>query len=266
MKKIKRFALLLCVLSCVISFTACAQQKDEGVSYSYSEADIITSVANDIEAVAELTDEDIENLIQSYQSFESKKFLVNSMKSWQVAKKEAGNIIDIVRDELNLIDYTFETKDEEIFVEVRLECEKRDVIARYTFGIVDDTIGVKEITYEAQFTLKEKLTSAASNTLIGLASVFLVLLFLSFVIFLFKYIAKAQNKMEEKKAAKEKILENEPDTFSQIIEKEEAEGLADDSELVAVITAAIAAMEQTTTDGFVVRSIRKVPNSKWKRV
>ncbi|MBQ1984088.1 MAG: OadG family protein, partial [Spirochaetaceae bacterium] len=48
---------------------------------------------------------------------------------------------------------------------------------------------------------------------------------------------------------KEKILENEPDTFSQIIEKEEAEELADDSELVAVITAAIAAMEQTTTDG-----------------
>ena len=41
---------------------------------------------------------------------------------------------------------------------------------------------------------------------------------------------------------------------SQIEAKEE---LADDTELVAVITAAIAASTGTSSDGFVVRSIRK---------
>ena len=41
------------------------------------------------------------------------------------------------------------------------------------------------------------------------------------------------------------------------------ENLADDGELVAVIAAAIAAAEGTTTDGFVVRSIKRRKSNKW---
>ena len=37
----------------------------------------------------------------------------------------------------------------------------------------------------------------------------------------------------------------------------------DDLELIAVISAAIAAAEETTTDGFVVRSIKRRPSNKW---
>lgn len=43
------------------------------------------------------------------------------------------------------------------------------------------------------------------------------------------------------------------------------EDLTDDLELVAVITAAIAASENTSADGLVVRSIRRAPGNKWKR-
>ena len=51
------------------------------------------------------------------------------------------------------------------------------------------------------------------------------------------------------------ICLNCPNSFlEQIEEKEE---LVDDTELVAVIAAAIAAYEGTSTDGFVVRSIRR---------
>ena len=49
---------------------------------------------------------------------------------------------------------------------------------------------------------------------------------------------------------------------AQIAAKEE---FSDDAELVAVIAAAIAAYEGTgSTDGFVVRSIRKSNKSKWQ--
>ena len=52
-------------------------------------------------------------------------------------------------------------------------------------------------------------------------------------------------------------IESIDNTIAQIVEKEE--DVTDDLELVAVIAAAIAASEgQTSTDGFVVRSIRKV--------
>ena len=42
----------------------------------------------------------------------------------------------------------------------------------------------------------------------------------------------------------------------------EVQEAADDTELIAVIAAAIAAAEGTTTDGFVVRSIRKINRKK----
>ena len=45
----------------------------------------------------------------------------------------------------------------------------------------------------------------------------------------------------------------------------EEEELVDDLELVAVITAAIAASTNTSTDSLVVRSIRRAPGAKWKR-
>ncbi len=44
----------------------------------------------------------------------------------------------------------------------------------------------------------------------------------------------------------------------------EEEELADDTELVAVIAAAIAAYEGTSTDGFQVRSIKRASTRKWK--
>ena len=39
---------------------------------------------------------------------------------------------------------------------------------------------------------------------------------------------------------------------------------ADDSELIAVIAAAIAAAEGTSTDGFIVRSIKRRKSNKWR--
>ena len=43
----------------------------------------------------------------------------------------------------------------------------------------------------------------------------------------------------------------------------ETEEMTDDLELIAVITAAIAAQEGTSTDGFVVRSIRRRTSNNW---
>ena len=45
----------------------------------------------------------------------------------------------------------------------------------------------------------------------------------------------------------------------------EEEDLTDDLELVAVITAAIAAYDNTSADGLVVRSIKRANGAKWKR-
>ena len=109
------------------------------------------------------------------------------------------------------------------------------------------------------------ISDAGINTVICLAVVFTVLIFISFLIRLFKYIPKLEAALS-KKDKKTELAENAVvNTVSQIEVKEEEEELSDDLELVAVITAAIAASAGTSTDGFVVRSIRRSNNSKWAK-
>ena len=89
---------------------------------------------------------------------------------------------------------------------------------------------------------------------------FAVLILISLIICLFPILfgTGKKKKKESDKEIAQKAIEN---TVSQIADKEDLSG---DSELVAVIAAAIAAYEgSASTDGFTVRSIRKV-NKGWK--
>lgn len=117
------------------------------------------------------------------------------------------------------------------------------------------------------------ISVALLNTVLSIAIVFIVLIFISFIISLFKYINKAEQNAAKKKAAAQ------PDPVpaaapSPAVEIEQEEELTDDSELVAVITAAIYAFEaesqgdaqgiEIPADGLIVRSIRKVNKTKWQ--
>ena len=77
------------------------------------------------------------------------------------------------------------------------------------------------------------------------------------LISLFKYIPAIQNAFGKKKDEKKE------ETKAAVSETVEEVDETDDLELIAVISAAIAAAEETTTDGFVVRSIKRRPSNKW---
>ena len=98
---------------------------------------------------------------------------------------------------------------------------------------------------------------ALSNTLLGMGMVFVVLIIIIVVIVLMSKCVRAiegrGKKTEEPKAAAPAPVTAEP------VQEEEA----DDLELVAVITAAVAASMGTSTDGFVVRSIKRAQNRNW---
>ena len=74
---------------------------------------------------------------------------------------------------------------------------------------------------------------------------------------MFKYIPAIQNAFGKKKDEKK---EETKEAVSETVEEVDE---TDDLELIAVISAAIAASEETTTDGFVVRSIKRRPTNKW---
>lgn len=112
----------------------------------------------------------------------------------------------------------------------------------------------------AEESLSERLNLAFINMLLGLGIVFAVLILISLIIYLFKFLPNLLNKSEEKQEDTDSSLDH---VISRIVEQEEEElELNGDGELVAVITAAIYAsmQEAVPADGFIVRSIRKVNN------
>lgn len=106
------------------------------------------------------------------------------------------------------------------------------------------------------------MTKAALNTLLGMGTVFVVLILISIIISLFGLIPKLQASLAPKKNATIPVPAAAPAPAPAVVEEEE---LSDDMELVAVIAAAIAAYEGTGVEGFQVRSIKRANTNKWKR-
>ena len=126
----------------------------------------------------------------------------------------------------------------------------------FTLIADEDLSKVETISFSPVYTTGEKMAKAGMNTLMGMGVVFAVLIFISWLISMFKYINVFEAKMKAKKAAAAPAPTAAP---------AEEENLTDDTELVSVITAAIAAYEgkETVDNGLVVRSIKRVSNRNW---
>ena len=138
--------------------------------------------------------------------------------------------------------------------------EKNDKVS-FEF-VINDDFSLENGAINPSYTTGQKMYKAVMNTIIGMGTVFIVLIFISFIIGLFKYISVWENKNKAKNNASADA-QGVNNAIAQIVSNEEQDEEVDDLELVAVITAAIAASENTSTDGLVVRSIRKV-NSRRK--
>jgi len=95
----------------------------------------------------------------------------------------------------------------------------------------------------------------------ALDNIFVVLIFISFIISLFKFIPALEQKF--KKSAKTEIVNEKPTAALKTEMPEVSEDVTEDTELAAVIAAAIAASEGTSADGFIVRSIKRRKSNKW---
>lgn len=110
-------------------------------------------------------------------------------------------------------------------------------------------------------TMSEALSTGGMTTVIGLAIVFGVLIILMIVLMLFKVIFyKAPAKQSAAQAAPVPAAPAAPAA----VEEEPAE---DEEELIAVLTAAVAASLNTSTYNLKIKSYRRVPNTRpaWNR-
>ena len=148
-----------------------------------------------------------------------------------------------------------EYSNDEYTATVPVTFEKEDAEFIYVF---DKNLTPTSLSVDVKYSFATTMKNAALNTVMGLGTVFVILIMLIFLISLFQFIpgSGAQEAKAKKKAAEEAAAPT-PATVAAAPVQE-----ADNSELIAVIAAAIAASEGTSTDGFVVRSIRKINRKK----
>lgn len=244
--RIKSLCIALLMMLCVIPMTACSSEE---VAESTVDATVITSLEEQealyLQAFAQLTEEQIESLITSDDAF-----TVSAMTAWTDNREETGEYVEIISSEV-------EENEEGLYViKSNVKFEKKEVTVTMNF---DPTAGMPTyMTMEVQYSTGELIGQAGMNTIMGIGTVFGVLLFLTILIGCFKFIGNAVDGTNKKTAQKAAPA---PVAASPVVE----ENLVDDGELVAVIAAAIAASENTSTDSFVVRSIRRKNSNKWSR-
>ena len=245
-RKLKSLLAMVCVLALTLAMSVCAfaadtVTEDEAANYKSAAETLISQIAG-------FSDEEIENYLA-----QDDAFTTATMESWKSVKDELGAYSSIVSQDVE--------KDGDVVTistVAQFEKAKADVVLMLDLGQQMYT----SMTYSVQYSLAANMQRAGMNTLMGIGIVFLMLVFLSFVIGLFKYIEKFQN-VGKKKAAEEAPKAEEAPAPA-IAQSEAAdEDFADDLELVVVISAAIAAYENTSGDSFVVRSIKK--SNKWHR-
>ncbi|HIS32703.1 MAG TPA: OadG family protein [Candidatus Limivivens intestinipullorum] len=199
-----------------------------------------------IQQITSLSDEQITAYIA-----QGDEFLSAALTSWQSAKESTGAFVSVGEQ-------TVEMDDEGITVVSEVTCED----ASMTVTLYGDlqTNAYTSMSFDVNYSLAQQMGQAAMNTVIGLVVVFAVLFFLSYVIGLLKHVNGLEKKEEAEETETPEIV---PAPVQELPVQEELVG---DQELVAVIAAAIAAYEgSASTEGFVVRSIRKSKNNRWRR-
>ncbi|MCR4616587.1 MAG: OadG family protein [Lachnospiraceae bacterium] len=182
----------------------------------------------------------------------------NAINSFKSAAESVGNMKkDPVTGTIVTGEVESYIDDRQIVVSVPVECENGSATAEIIFSN-DMFMKLESASLTENYTIGQKMSKAGLNTLMGMGTVFIVLILISLLISLFGIIPKVQKAAADKKAAKNAASANEvgiDNAVNQIIANETAE---DDTELVAVIAAAIAAYEGSgSADGYVVRSIRR---------
>lgn len=261
----------LLMLACIFSLTACNKVEEpsavtkSNIATAESKTDIVLGVMpiliGDAEFVSEVSEY---NNIELGKIFESQiYFRTQGQYTVEVEGKAIRNAItsftsanDTVGAISKLNDKKTVVKGDTIIVTVPAECEKGTGEIELIFSN-DIFCKMESCTFNVNQTMGDLMTKAGLNTLIGMGTVFIVLILISIIISCFAIIPKIQGLFNKKKEVP--VVET---AAPAVVEEEE---FADDTELVAVIAAAIAAYEGTSTDGFVVRSIKRSKTSKWNR-
>ena len=245
-QNMKRMLLVLCMAVCFFALSACGSASEEAVEPISPEIEQTMSdgAKSYLEQFASYSDEDL--AAQLKQAEKQKNTVIESaISSWTSSKDDLGKMGEIQS-------VTVERADDDSYTAVvQASFEKRDL----TFSLTAE---------ESVSSFGEKMEKAALNTLMGMGTVFLVLIFISLIISGFKKVNEIEANVKAKKAGAEApaaapapVQTAAPAAAPARTAAPAAGNAANDGELVAVITAAIAAATGVPADSVNIRSITR---------
>ena len=253
----KRIISMLCICICILSLAACGTDPKDmdynGYSYeelkSYATGSWESIQATDltqVEAVLAQIDAMSEaERISTYEANEGLEEEVILMRGWVSVSKEAGDYIGVDR-------FVVAKSGKSTTTELYLDFENRDVV--YSIVYKNRDMSVEASTVDLVYSTGEKVEKALLNTVMGMGTVFIMLIVICLIIYCFTFISKIEAKLKGNAQTKEKTEVAKPVVSAPA---EVVIPATDNFELVAVIAAAIAASTGQSTDDFVVRSIKR---------
>ncbi len=256
----KKWIFLLCALACAFSLTACQDKETAEVPDDINTAAVEQIVDGLYEQFRAMSAEDIDRTInarnrQIAEDDETALTIKRGLTSWRDAQADLGDFVS--KD-----DFEVTVDGETVTGTLYLTYAQRS--ARFSVSFDYDLTKCESIRMEADYTTLENLKSAALNTVLGMGTVFAVLILIAFLISCFKYVNRLENFIARRKSAKDKkaiFIPKSSDDAPVVIDAISAPEKVDDTELIAVITAAVAASMHTSADRLVVRSIRRRGNN-----
>lgn len=254
-QNIKRIWLALCMAVCLFALAGCSQaaETEEEIDPSIKMT-LQQGTKQYLDLFSSMTEEELQQaLITSAKNKDT--VMQSALKSWESVMDDLGALVSDETADVEIVDDGYAAR-------IQAQFEKRN--AEFSLIVDEDLSVISSITISPEYTTGEKLAKAGMNTLMGMGVVFLVLIFISWIISMFKYINKFEEGMKKKAAAPAPAPAPAPVQAPAPAPVQEEE-VSDDTELISVIAAAIAASEgKETAEGLVVRSIKRVPNRNWK--
>ena len=240
----KKLLVLLLLITSTLSLTSCGKKSEEKDIKKYVDnaqkvVTIVSSITSEeeeqfLDARDELLDL---TLIQAKIPLTAKS-LKSVINSWNSAIEDFGKMKKYSNPKL-----VTEQGKSKIIYDAVFEDRKADITIAF-----DNDYYVTDININGHYTKSEIAKKAALNTVLGMGTVFAMLILISLVISLFKFIPNINNANNKVKS----------DIVNKTQEEKNEEVINENNDvLVAVISAAISSYTKKSTDDFIVRSIKK---------
>ncbi len=242
----KKWLAILAVIACLFSLTACGSKTGRIAGEpidAATEAQWIASGEQLVDYLKSAVGTEQEQMLAEDEVFGP------ALQSWNGSVGDIGEIIGYQNE------YAVTSAKNEVSINIGIDGSDHDADVVIVAGMTDYGVETKSVTTNVQYSFGELMKQAALNTLLGMGTTFVVLILLAVIIALFQYIPKLQSVFGKKEETPVREVKAAPAPAAPAAVEEP---VGDDTALIAVIAAAIAASEgRQTADGFVVRSIRK---------